>query len=91
MYHHHKLLDALFSMLFKLNFEYTIRKAQENWEGLKLNETHQLLVYAVNNLLSKNINTLTYAFSYQMLLPIQILEKTRVLTATILTYACTTT
>jgi hypothetical protein len=42
----------------KFALEYTIKKAQEKQVGLKLNGTHQLLVYADDvNLLGDNMNT----------------------------------
>jgi hypothetical protein len=51
--------DALLQLLPNFVFEYAIRKAQENTEGLKLNEIQQLLVYAHNvNLLGKYIKTI---------------------------------
>jgi hypothetical protein len=49
--------DTLFSLLLNFDLEYDIRKAAVNQEGLKLNGTHQLLVYSDDvNLLGKNIN-----------------------------------
>jgi hypothetical protein len=38
--------DALPPMLFNFALDYAIRRVQVNQNGLKLNETHQLLAYA---------------------------------------------
>jgi hypothetical protein len=50
--------DALSPLFFNVAVQSAIRKVQENQVGLKLNRTHQLLIYAdVMNLLGDNMIT----------------------------------
>jgi len=51
--------DALSPLLFNFGFEYAIRRVQVNQDGLKLNDTYQLLAYTDDvNILGGSIHTL---------------------------------
>jgi hypothetical protein len=51
--------DALSSLLFKFALDFAIRRVLVNQDGLKLNGTHQLLVYADDvNILGGSVHTI---------------------------------
>ena len=50
-----KKADAMLSLLFNFALGYAIRKVLVIQDGLKLNDTHQLLVYADVNILDVNM------------------------------------
>jgi len=54
-----KQVDDLLPLLFNFGVEYAIRRVQVNQDGLKLNGTHQLLVYTDDvNILGGSVHTL---------------------------------
>jgi hypothetical protein len=50
--------DALPPLLFNFALEYAISRVQIKKDGLKLNGTHQLLVYADVNILAGSVHTI---------------------------------
>jgi hypothetical protein len=58
--------DAISPLLFHFALEKSIRQVEESEVGLKLNGTHQLVVFAVEvNLLTENINIKISNKSYE--------------------------
>jgi hypothetical protein len=52
-----KQRDALSSLLFKFAFDFTIKRVEVKQDGLKLNSTHWLLVYADDvNILGRSVH-----------------------------------
>jgi hypothetical protein len=52
--------DARSPLLFNCALEYAIRRVQVNQDGLKLDGTHQLMIYADNvNILGGSVHTMT--------------------------------
>jgi hypothetical protein len=51
-----KQRDALSPLFFNFSFEYVIRRTEVNQEGLKLNGTNQILVYAGDNIMGGSGN-----------------------------------
>jgi hypothetical protein len=50
--------DALSQLLFNIALEYAMRGVQVNQDGLKLNGTHQFLVYAYYvNIVGRSVHT----------------------------------
>jgi len=49
-----KQVDAISPLLFNFALEYPIRRVQESQDKLEFSGTHQFLVYADVNILSKN-------------------------------------
>ena len=45
-------------MLFNFALECAIRRVQVNQDGFKLNGSHQLLVYADDNILGRSVHTI---------------------------------
>ena len=56
-----KQRDTLSPFLFNFALDYATRRVSIKQEGLKLNGTHQPLVYADDNILGGSVNTIKNA------------------------------
>jgi len=50
--------DGVLPLLSTFALEYTIKRVQVNQDGLKLNVTHHVLVYANDNILGRSVHTI---------------------------------
>jgi hypothetical protein len=51
--------DDLSPLLFNFAVDYAIRRVQVNQDGMKLNGTHQLLIFSDVNMLGGSVHTVT--------------------------------
>ena len=63
--------DALSPLLFKFAFQYANRRVQVNQDGMKLNGTHQLLVYGDDlNILGGSVPSIKKTKKFDVILTV---------------------